>query len=93
MPQVKITNPHHFGLGPGHLPRKAAAVAHKHGAVLINYTEPNGQKRHWFNCQNMGEPFDSQVAAAVLGELHSGKLVTGVSQWGWTDDDTKESIR
>ena len=72
---MKITNPHHFGLGLGHLPRKANTIAHKHDAELVNYTEPNGQKRHWFNCQNMGEPFDSRTARAVMDELQTAQVI------------------
>lgn len=58
-----------FGLGEGHLPKKAAKIAQKHGADLINYTEPNGHKRHWFTGPNYGDPADKQVAATVLAEI------------------------
>lgn len=29
-----------FGLGRGHLPKKANTIASKHGAALVNYTDP-----------------------------------------------------
>jgi hypothetical protein len=71
----KITNPHHFGLGVGHLPRKANTIARQHDAELVNYTEPDGRKRHWFNCQNMGEPFDSRIAHEVISDLRDVGLL------------------
>ena len=71
-------NEHLFGLGDGWLPKKADAIARKHGAVLVNHCDPGCKcgcgchdecpacKRHWFACQNRGEPFDSQTATAVM---------------------------
>ena len=61
-----------FGLGPGHLPRKADKIARRHGAYLVNYTERDGRKRHWFACRNRGAPFDQAVARAVLADLGEG---------------------
>lgn len=58
-----------FGLGAGHLGKRAAKIAKRHGAALVNYTEPNGMKRHWFESENRGEPFDSALARAVMVEL------------------------
>ena len=58
-----------FGMGSGHLPKKADTIARKHGARLVNYTEPNGYKRHWFTCDNLGSPHDYERAQAVLGAL------------------------
>ena len=67
-----------FGLGVGHLSRRADKIARRHGAILINYCEPgckcgygcNGEcpacKRHWFTGPNRGEPFNSDMARAVL---------------------------
>lgn len=66
----------HFGLGQGHLPeRRTQKIARKHGAELVNYTEPRGEKRHWFNAENLGEPFDSRRAREVLGELRSAGII------------------
>lgn len=62
---------HFFGLGPGHLPKRADRIARKHGAYLVNFTEPRGERRHWFACANQGEPFDSATARAVLDDLHA----------------------
>ena len=62
-------NEYHFGLANGHLPKKADTIAKKHGAWLVNYTEPDGFKRHWFSCRNYGEPFDSQCSRMVMNEL------------------------
>lgn len=58
-----------FGLGPGHLSSKFDKIAKKHGASLVNYTEPNGIKRHWFECRNLGYPFDRAIELAVLKEI------------------------
>lgn len=72
-----------FGSGKGHLPKKADKIAKKHGATLVNYTDPGcrcghgcrdncpSNRRHWFACPNRGEPFDSAVAKAVMDELKS----------------------
>lgn len=66
---------HHFGLGPGHLPRVANTIAKKHDAWLVNYAEPSGEKRHWFSCKNRGAPFDGATADAVLAELRMAGLI------------------
>ena len=42
-----------FGTANGHLPQRAARIAEAHGAELINYTDPNGRKRHWFASKNL----------------------------------------
>lgn len=41
-------NIYHFGMAFGHLPvRRTQKIAKKHGAELVNYTEPgSGVKRH-----------------------------------------------
>jgi hypothetical protein len=66
---------HMFGLHSGHLTGKADKIAKRHGAWHTNYTEPRGQRRGWFSCRNLGEPFDSAVAKAVLADIdHVGGL-------------------
>ena len=67
-----------FGLGSGHLPRRADRVAKKHGAWLCNYTEFDGQKRHWFACVNRGHPFDRATADAVLADLRAAAIIPEV---------------
>ena len=62
-----------FGLGAGHLGAKARKIAEKHDATLVNYTEPDGRKRHWFACANFGAPWDQRRAARVLEELEHAK--------------------
>ena len=55
-----------FGLGSGHLSRKVErAVEKQTSAVLINYREPGGRKRHWFSGPNYGAPFDGNLAKQV----------------------------
>lgn len=71
-----------FGLGDGHLGKAAARIARRHGAELVNHNDPGcrcgygcggdncpSTARHWFACQNQGEPFDSEVARAVMADL------------------------
>ena len=60
-----------FGVGSGHLSRRAAAAAKRHGAELVNYTEPRGEKRHWFSAPNRGEPFDSRLGREVMAAVEA----------------------
>lgn len=64
-----------FCLGPGHLPKRADTIARKHGAYLVNYTEPRGEKRHWFATANRGDPFDRAVRLAVVADLERAGLI------------------
>jgi len=77
-----MSNEFHFGLGDGHLPKRAAKVAVKHGATLVNHTDAQckcgygcrphsckSSRRHWFAAPNRGEPFNSRLADAVLAEI------------------------
>lgn len=43
-------------------------AAKKHNADFIYAELPEGP-RSWFACQNLGEPFDSETARAVMAEL------------------------
>ena len=65
----------YFGLGGGHLPKKADRIAAKHGAFLVNFTESNGYKRHWFGAPNLGAPFDSQRAEVVIQDLKAAGII------------------
>lgn len=69
---------HIFGQGPGHLPQRADEIAERRGAWLVNFTDPNGTKRHWFACKNKGEPFNGRTAAAVLDDLMRAGLIACV---------------
>ena len=60
-----------FGLHSGHLTAKAEQIAKKHDAWHTNYTEPNGRKRGWFSCKNLGSPFDQATARAVLDDIEA----------------------
>jgi hypothetical protein len=77
-------NEHLFGLGDGWLPKKADTIARKHGARLVNHTDPQCKcgrncptgtckksRRHWFACQNRGNPFDAQTANAVMADIEN----------------------
>lgn len=64
-------NIYHFGMAFGHLPvRRTQKIAKKHGAELVNYTEPgSGVKRHWFNTPNSGLNIAVRTACYVMDEL------------------------
>lgn len=68
---------YYFLLGDGFLPAKADRIARRHGATLVNYREPGGEKRHWFACRNRGFPHDDQVAAAVADDLEAAGIEIG----------------
>lgn len=58
-----------FGMGEGHLSNRAATIAKRAGATLVNHTEPNGRKRHWFAMENLGAPHDERRAQELLAHL------------------------
>jgi hypothetical protein len=77
-----------FLLGDGHLGREAAEIARKHDAELINHNDPQcscgrgcqpyeckRSGRHWFETQNLGEPFNSHTAAAVESDLRAAGIL------------------
>ena len=89
---------YYFLVGKGHLGKRADQIARKHGAVLINHTDPGcgcgygctydcpENRRHWFCCPNLGEPFDSATARAVESDLRqagidNGDVVGEKSKW------------
>ena len=75
-----------FGVSGGWLPPRAATIARKHGATLVNHRDPGCKcgygcadncpacKRHWFAGPNRGEPFDSAMACAVLSDVIAAGL-------------------
>ena len=72
-----------FGMGKGHLSTRYERIAEKHGAELINHTDPQcscgygcdphecrASRRHWFQIQpQLGEPHDSNTANAVMSDV------------------------
>ena len=77
-----------FGLGSGWLPKRADAIARKHGAELVNYTDAQCQcghgcsphtckrsRRHWFSTDNLGEPHDSTVRKNVMSALDRAGVI------------------
>ena len=62
---------HIFNVGPGHLPAEAQRIAERYGAVLVNYRDAHGRKKHWFASENKGEPFDGEVQRAVEDDLRA----------------------
>lgn len=75
-----------FGLGRGHLTKKADRIARKHGVCLVNHTDPGcscgygcagectANRRHWFAGPNLGEPFDSRMARAVEADIDAAGI-------------------
>lgn len=76
-----------FGCGTGHMSKKAATIAAKHGAILVNHVDTGcscgygctgdcpANKRHWFTAQNQGHPFDKQLSDAVESDLRAAGLI------------------
>lgn len=58
-----------FGPHTGHLTKRADQIAKRHGAVHVNYTDPDGRKRGWFACRNRGTPFDQNTESAVMRDI------------------------
>lgn len=44
-------------------------IAKKHGAYLVEANVPGTGYQRWFCTQNLGEPFNSRTARAVLAEI------------------------
>jgi len=77
---------YYFLVGKGHLGKRADQIARKHGAVLINHTDPGcgcgygctydcpENRRHWFACDNLGEPFNGATARDVESDLRKAKI-------------------
>jgi len=75
-----------FGLDSGHMPKRADAVAKRHGAWLNNHTDPGcgcgygcarecpARQRHWFGTDNRGEPHNSATARAVMAEIQAENI-------------------
>jgi hypothetical protein len=75
-------NEYFFGLHRGHLKAKADQIAKKHGAWHVNFTEPNGEKRGWFGCDNLGHPFDSGRANAVMADIEKAGGIESLQKKG-----------
>ncbi len=58
----------YFGLHRGHLTARADQIAKRYGAWHVNWTEPNGEKRGWFGCQNYSR-FEQRTAEKVLAAI------------------------
>jgi hypothetical protein len=87
--ESKMNNEFIFLLGDGHLPSRAAKIATKHDAKLINHTDPQCKcghncelfeckwsRRHWFVSENLGEPFNTKVREAVEAALDAANIAT-----------------
>lgn len=80
---------YYFLVGKGHLGKRADKIAAKHGATLVNHTDPGcgcgygcasdcpENRRHWFACDNLGEPFNSATARAVESDLRQAGIDNG----------------
>jgi hypothetical protein len=58
-----------FGLHVGHMTAAADRIAARHGCAHVNFTEPRGERRGWFTCENFGSPFNEDRASGVLAEI------------------------
>ncbi len=65
-----------FLIRKGHASDDARMIAARHGAELVNHTDPTGVKRHWFSSADRGEPFNTRRRLAVLRELRTAGLAT-----------------
>ena len=72
---------HFFDLGPGHVSDTVKEAAEKAGGSAVNFTEPNGEKRHWYEVPNMDAPFD---------EMNANKVREAVALVIEDDDDHDE---
>lgn len=63
----------HFGLGRGKIPvvkeKKIDKIARKHDCAFVAANIPGNGHMYWFAGPNRGEPFNSQIAKAVLIEV------------------------
>jgi hypothetical protein len=71
-----------FGLHQGHLTRAADVIAERHAACHVNYTEPQGKRRGWFECENRSEPFDSAVRKAVMADIEQAGGIEALTKRG-----------
>lgn len=66
---------HMFGVHHGKLTARQQAtrraVAKQHGVTWIYTTVPGTGAIAWFECANLGDPFDRDTAATVLDALHA----------------------
>lgn len=62
-------------VGEGHLPKRADKIARKHGAWLVNYTDPNGRKSYWFAAPNLGSPHDDNRRRDLSAALIAAKII------------------
>lgn len=71
-------NDYCFGGGSGRVSSAEAdrldSIAQRHGAVFVQYDEPDGSWRYWFAGQNFGDPYNRMMERDVLSEV--GKVVT-----------------
>jgi hypothetical protein len=74
---------YHFGLGRGRVDyatsRRVDEIAAEHGVDFVVVNLPGEGWRYWFNAPNRGEPFDRDLARAVLDAL----VAAGVALPGW----------
>ena len=69
---MKSNSEYLFAPQDGHASKRAAAIAKKHGAELVNYVDENGVKRHWYSTKNTGS--GPEVAEAVISAIAAAKV-------------------
>lgn len=74
---------HFFGLHNGHLTARADKIAKRHDAWHVNFVDPCGNRpRGWFACPNLGEPFDSDTAKAVMADIEQAGGIESLRKKG-----------
>ena len=82
-----MSDEYHFLVGKGWLPNRAAKIARKHGAELVQTVDPgcgcgygcygdcSARRRHWFSTENLGGAHDRAVAEAVEADLRAAGIL------------------
>lgn len=87
VPTHNMSNVFFFSPGYGYLGKRAARIAREHDARLVNYVDPGCacgrgctdndcpcNRRHWFEAQDRGEPFNSALQDRVLEALRVANI-------------------
>jgi hypothetical protein len=81
---MKMSSVFLFGVGKGHLSKRACYLARRKGAEVVNTIEPqcqcghgcapfkcNSAKKHWMEANNRGNPFDQRLEQAVMDSIRT----------------------
>ena len=72
---------YHFGYGHGRLSpqeyQRIADIIRKHGMTITNAKRPGEGWVYWFAAPDRGEPFNDELAKAVMAEVGSVAVKQG----------------